>query len=77
MEDTNIGIISRFADIMEANINALLDKCEDPSKMIDQALRKCNEEIAAKLGRTTRGICRSLTCAMNKKVKEKNVSRGK
>lgn len=41
-----MGIISRFADIMEANINALLDKCEDPSKMIDQALRKCNEELA-------------------------------
>lgn len=32
---------------------------------------KTPEEIAAKLGRTTRGICRSLTCAMNKKVKEK------
>lgn len=31
---------------------------------------KTPEEIAAKLGRTTRGICRSLTCAMNKKVKE-------
>lgn len=31
---------------------------------------KSPQEIAAKLGRTTRGICRSLTCAMNKKVKE-------
>lgn len=41
-----MGIISRFADIMEANINALLDKCEDPAKMIDQTLRKLNEELA-------------------------------
>lgn len=31
---------------------------------------KTPEEIAAKLGRTTRGICRSLTCAMNRKAKE-------
>lgn len=41
-----MGIISRFADIMEANINTLLDKCEDPAKMIDQTLRKLNEELA-------------------------------
>lgn len=32
---------------------------------------KTPEEIAAKLGRTTRGICRSLTCALNRKEKEK------
>lgn len=41
-----MGIISRFAEIMESNINALLDKCEDPSKMIDQTLRELNEELA-------------------------------
>ena len=41
-----MGIISRFASIMEANINALLDKCEDPAKMIDQCLRECNEQLA-------------------------------
>lgn len=35
---------------------------------------KTPEEIAAKLGRTTRGIYRSLTCAMNKKVKEQLLS---
>ena len=38
------SIISRFKDIMSSNINALLDKVEDPSKMIDQYLRNLESE---------------------------------
>ena len=41
-----MGIISRFTDIMKSNINALLDKCEDPAKMIDQTLRDLREDLA-------------------------------
>lgn len=41
-----MGIISRFKDIMSANINALLDKCEDPAKMIDEYMRQVSEELA-------------------------------
>lgn len=41
-----MGIISRFKDIMEANFNALLDKVEDPEKMIDQYLRNLEEDLA-------------------------------
>lgn len=39
------GIISRFKDIMSSNINALLDKAEDPSKMIDQYLRNLEGDL--------------------------------
>ena len=40
-----MSILKRFTDIMSANMNALLDKCEDPSKMVDQILRNLNEDL--------------------------------
>lgn len=40
-----MGIIQRFSDIMSANINALLDRAEDPSKMIDQYLRNLQKDL--------------------------------
>ena len=40
-----MGILTRFKDIMAANINALLDKTEDPEKMIDQCLRNLNDDL--------------------------------
>ena len=39
------GILKRFRDIMAANINALLDKAEDPEKMIDQYLRDMESDL--------------------------------
>lgn len=41
-----MGILSRFSDIMSSNINSLLDKMEDPSKMVDQYLRNAMEDLA-------------------------------
>lgn len=56
-----MGVISRFKDIMSANINALLDKVEDPEKMIDEYLRdlesdlgKVKAETAAVMAEETR-----------------------
>ncbi len=41
-----MGIITRFKDIVSANINAMLDKAEDPEKMIDQYLRDLEDDMA-------------------------------
>lgn len=40
-----MSILSRFKDIMAANFNALLDKVENPEKMIDQYLRNLNSDL--------------------------------
>ncbi len=39
------GILSRFKTIMESNINALLDKAEDPVKMADQLARDLQKDL--------------------------------
>ncbi|MCL2605347.1 MAG: PspA/IM30 family protein [Defluviitaleaceae bacterium] len=42
-----MGILSRFKNIMAANVNAALDRMEDPAKMIDQTLRQLATDLAA------------------------------
>lgn len=37
--------MKRFGDIMSANINALLDKAEDPAKMVDECLRDLESDL--------------------------------
>lgn len=41
-----MSILVRFNEILKANINAILDKVEDPSKMIDQYLIDMKQDLA-------------------------------
>jgi len=50
-----MGILARFSDIIKANVNAAIDKMEDPSKMIDQYLRDLMED-PAEVKRETAGV---------------------
>ena len=48
-----MGILSRFSDIISANINSLLDKAEDPVKMINKYLLDAREDLAEVKKETT------------------------
>lgn len=50
-----MGILARFKAIMEANLNALLDRAEDPEKMVDQILRDLQDDLG-KVKAETAGI---------------------
>nr|WP_066304228.1 PspA/IM30 family protein [Bacillus sp. FJAT-29814] len=40
-----MSILARFKEIMTSNINALLDKADDPEKMIDQYLQNLKKDF--------------------------------
>ena len=40
-----MGIFSRIGDIMKANVNDLIDKAEDPEKMVKQIIRDLQQEV--------------------------------
>ena len=41
-----MSILSRFKEIIASNLNALLDKAEDPQKMIEQYLKELTGDLA-------------------------------
>ncbi|MFI3329829.1 MAG: PspA/IM30 family protein [bacterium] len=40
-----MAILQRFKDIMASNVNALLDKVENPEKLIDQTIRNLEKDL--------------------------------
>ena len=59
------GILTRFKDIMAANVNALLEKAENPEKMIDQYLRNLESDLG-KVKAETAAVMASETQAKRK-----------
>lgn len=41
-----MGIFDRIGGIIKSNVNDVLDKAEDPAKMVDQTLRDLREDLA-------------------------------
>ena len=41
-----MSILSRFKEIIASNLNSLLDKAEDPQKMIEQYLKELTHDLA-------------------------------
>jgi phage shock protein A len=45
MEERKMAILKRIRDIVNANINDMLDKVEDPEKMVNQIIRDMDQAI--------------------------------
>lgn len=70
-----MGILQRFKDIMASNINALLDKCEDPEKMIDQCLRNLNSDLVKVKKETAAIMAQEMECKRDLKECEAEIAK--
>ena len=72
-----MSMLQRFKDIMSSNINALLDKAEDPEKMIDQMIRNIQSDLGKIKSETATVMAEEarITREVNILRKEKHYSR--
>lgn len=70
-----MGILQRFADLMSANINDLLDKAEKPEKMAKEYLRQTMEDLAEVKQETAGVMAEEKRCLRNLESAKKDVAK--
>ena len=51
-----MGIFQRIGDIVAANLNELIERCEDPEKLLRQAVREMEDAVEASLDGAAKAI---------------------
>ena len=57
-----MGIYHRFSDLITANFNDLIDRLEDPEKMLRQAIREMESSLEEATAATARAIASGFRC---------------
>ena len=65
------SILGRFKDIMSANINSLLDKMENPEKMIDQYVRNMERDLNSVKSETAAVMAQEMKVMQNYFLKKR------
>jgi phage shock protein A len=58
-----MGLFKRISDIISANLNELTEQCEDPERMLKQAIREMEESIAEATTQTAKAMASEKTLA--------------
>ena len=64
-----MGLFRRFGDILSANLNDLVDRFEDPEKMLRQAIREMEQAVASGLNSAAKVVANERLLANHPGIK--------